>query len=102
MLLVLYLVYALGLCMALRAKGLATPISEGEPNPPTERRVPRVLVVAATGGTGRQLVAQALERGYHVTALARNAAALDLSDPRLRVVHCHVPGAASPARAPGR
>ena len=90
MLLVLYLVYAMGLCMALRAKGLATPISEGEPNPPTERRVTRVLVVGATGGTGRQLVAQALERGYDVTALARNPAALDLSHPRLRVVHGNV------------
>lgn len=30
-----------------------------------------VLVVGATGGTGRQLVAQALEQGHRITALAR-------------------------------
>jgi len=32
----------------------------------------RVLIIGSTGGTGRQLVKQALERGYEVTALARN------------------------------
>jgi len=32
-----------------------------------------VLIVGATGGTGQQLVTQALERGYHVTALVRRA-----------------------------
>src|SRR5438552_2419748 len=91
MLLVMYLVYALVLSIALRAKGLATPIAEGEPTPPSvERRVTRVLVIGATGGTGRQLVAQALERGYDVTALARNPAALDLTHPRLHVVRGNV------------
>ncbi|MEP7228515.1 MAG: NAD(P)H-binding protein, partial [Gemmatimonadales bacterium] len=29
------------------------------------------LIVGATGGTGRQLVAQALDRGHQVTALVR-------------------------------
>src|SRR5437879_2311186 len=87
MLLAMYLVYALVLSIALRAKGLATPIAEAEASPPSaERRVTRVLVVGATGGSGRQLVAQALERGYDVTAPARNPAALDLTHPRLRVV----------------
>jgi uncharacterized protein YbjT (DUF2867 family) len=32
----------------------------------------RVVVVGATGGTGRQLVEQALARGYHVTAFVRD------------------------------
>ncbi len=32
-----------------------------------------LLVVGATGGTGRQLVAQALERGHRVTALVRHS-----------------------------
>ncbi|MDH4347821.1 MAG: SDR family oxidoreductase [Gemmatimonadota bacterium] len=31
----------------------------------------RLLIVGSTGGTGRQLIAQALERGHQVTALAR-------------------------------
>ena len=32
-----------------------------------------LLIVGATGGTGRQLVSQALERGHRVTALVRKA-----------------------------
>jgi putative NADH-flavin reductase len=44
------------------------------------------LIVGATGGTGRQLVAQALERGYIVTALARDPSALGIQHPRLRSV----------------
>ena len=31
-----------------------------------------LLVLGATGATGRQVVAQALERGHHVTAFVRN------------------------------
>jgi uncharacterized protein YbjT (DUF2867 family) len=45
----------------------------------------RLLIVGATGGTGRELVTQALERGHEVTALARHPAALRLEHPRLRV-----------------
>lgn len=46
----------------------------------------RVLIVGATGGTGRALVTQALERGHIVTALARNPAALPIEHPHLRVL----------------
>jgi len=48
-----------------------------------------VLIVGATGGTGRELVTQALERGYLVTALARDPAAVQINqinNARLRVV----------------
>jgi uncharacterized protein YbjT (DUF2867 family) len=45
----------------------------------------RLLVVGATGGTGRELVAQALERGHEVTAFVRDPAALRIEHPRLRV-----------------
>jgi putative NADH-flavin reductase len=46
----------------------------------------RVLIVGATGGTGRQLVTQALERGLAVTALVRDPLALRVEHPRLQVV----------------
>lgn len=41
----------------------------------TQRTVshPKLLVLGATGGTGRLIVAQAISRGYDVTVLARNA-----------------------------
>jgi putative NADH-flavin reductase len=46
----------------------------------------RLLIVGATGGTGRHLVAQALERGHTVTAFARNPSELELKHPQLTVV----------------
>ncbi len=46
----------------------------------------RLLVVGATGGTGRKLVEQAVQRGYHVTALARNPSKLEIAHPRLTVM----------------
>lgn len=45
----------------------------------------RVLIIGATGGTGRELVRQALERGHEVTALARNPARVVQGYERLRV-----------------
>jgi uncharacterized protein YbjT (DUF2867 family) len=46
----------------------------------------RVLVLGATGATGRHLVGQALAQGHHVTALARNPAKLHSRSPELAVV----------------
>ena len=46
----------------------------------------RLLVVGATGGTGRQLLAQALEQGYAVTALVRNPPKLQVAHERLTVM----------------
>jgi putative NADH-flavin reductase len=40
----------------------------------------RILIFGATGGTGRELVRQALGRGHTVTAFARDPAALDKRD----------------------
>ncbi|PJJ60230.1 NAD(P)-dependent oxidoreductase [Hymenobacter chitinivorans] len=45
-----------------------------------------LLIFGATGGTGRQLVAQALDAGHHVTAFARTPAKLAITHPRLRTV----------------
>jgi putative NADH-flavin reductase len=45
----------------------------------------RVVVFGASGGTGRELVAQALSQGQHVTAFVRNPARLDVRSSELRV-----------------
>jgi putative NADH-flavin reductase len=44
-----------------------------------------VLVLGATGGTGRQVVAQALQKGHTVTALVRDPARLEVAGQHLRV-----------------
>lgn len=46
----------------------------------------RVLVLGATGATGRHLLDQALVQGHQVTALARNPAKLHRRSPELTVV----------------
>jgi putative NADH-flavin reductase len=45
-----------------------------------------VLIIGATGGTGRILLEKALEQGHEVTALARNPAAVAHRDYRPRVL----------------
>lgn len=50
----------------------------------------RILVVGSTGGTGRELVSQALARGHEVTAFARRPEKLKISHERLRVVRGNV------------
>jgi len=64
------------------------------------RRDPvRLLIFGATGGVGRQLVAQALEQGHRVTAFARDASALDVKHEHLTVVQGDVMDASSVDRA---
>jgi putative NADH-flavin reductase len=96
MLLLVFVVYALVLSTALGLMGVRATIGPAMlPAAQDEARSMRVLIVGATGGTGRQLVAQALERGHHVTALARNPAGLEIQHPRLRIVRGNVLDAAS-------
>jgi nucleoside-diphosphate-sugar epimerase len=45
----------------------------------------RVLVIGATGGTGRELVQQALAQGHQVTAFVRNPAKLNIAHANLRM-----------------
>lgn len=83
-LLLLFALYAIALSVALgraghHSQGTTSPPPDGEP-------VSRILIVGATGGTGRQLVSQALQRGYSVTALARNPEKLDVEHPALNVI----------------
>jgi uncharacterized protein YbjT (DUF2867 family) len=58
-------------------------------------RPARVLIVGASGGTGRHLVSQALERGYSVTALVRDPSRLRIDHPSLTVLRGDVLDAAS-------
>jgi NADPH:quinone reductase-like Zn-dependent oxidoreductase len=79
----LYLLYATGLSVALarrgfRARSTSTICEEA-------KRPVRILIVGATGGTGRELVTQALERGYAVTAFVRTVAKRRTSHPQLKV-----------------
>jgi putative NADH-flavin reductase len=46
----------------------------------------KLLILGATGQVGRALVRQALERGCHVTALARSPQKLKVADAKLEVV----------------
>jgi putative NADH-flavin reductase len=50
----------------------------------------KLLVLGATGGTGRQVVTQALERGHAVTALLRDPSRLSIASDRLRVLEGNV------------
>ena len=50
----------------------------------------RLLIVGATGGTGRELVKQALERGHEVTAFVRNPARLPMRHERLAIAQGNV------------
>lgn len=80
----LLILYALALAFALARKApkrkSAKPISRGWGN-----RM-RILIIGATGGTGRQLVQQALELGHDVTALARDPSKLGIAHTNLRVI----------------
>ena len=83
MLLWIFVIYAVLLSIALRIKGRHPAMGD---MPSSSRRTnspARLLVVGASGGTGRHLVSQALERGYKVTALVRDRSSLDTSHPNL-------------------
>src|SRR5437588_7680546 len=45
----------------------------------------RLLVIGATGGTGREIVQQALRQGHQVTAFVRNPAKLQIEHVNLQV-----------------
>lgn len=87
--LLLFLAYAVALSVALARAG-HRPQPGGASIASPGRPSSRVLIVGATGGTGRQLVQQALERGLSVTALVRDPSRLRLEHPRLKVIQGNV------------
>ena len=93
----LFVAYAIALTAALARAGYRS--RGAQPGGPATAPPSRLLVVGATGGTGRQIVAQALERGHEVTALARDPARLRINHPRLTVVQGDVLDAAAVDRA---
>jgi putative NADH-flavin reductase len=83
-LLLLFVSYAIVLSAALARAGHR---SRAAPSTGAPRSHPsRILIVGATGGTGRQLVTQALERGHEVTALVRDPSRLPIAHPRLTLI----------------
>jgi putative NADH-flavin reductase len=96
-LLLLFLAYAIVLSAALARVGYRSqpaPASGAPRSQPT-----RLLVVGATGGTGRQLVTQALQRGHAVTAFVRQPARLQIDHPQLTIVQGDVLDARAVAAA---
>ena len=59
------------------------PVTGGEREPPSPRKI---LLLGATGGTGQQVISQALQQGHAVTALVRVPQRLTISHDRLRVL----------------
>lgn len=78
----MWLIYAIAFVFVLRRK---------PPRGRTTARISlgkgplRLLIIGSTGGTGRQLVAQALQQGHRVTAFARRPEKLTVQDPNLKV-----------------
>lgn len=58
----------------------------------------KIIVFGATGGTGKEIVRQAIEQGHTVTAFVRDAAALSEQD-NLRIIQGNVFDAAAVAAA---
>jgi nucleoside-diphosphate-sugar epimerase len=83
-LLLLFMSYAIVLSAALARAGYRSQTAPSSERP--RHRPSRVLIIGATGGTGRQLVAQALERGYEVTALVRDLSKFQVVHPRLTAI----------------
>lgn len=50
----------------------------------------KILIFGATGGTGRNAVSQALEKGHRITAFVRNPAALAIKNKNLTLIQGNV------------
>ena len=96
MLLDLYLLYVVALNVGL---ALAAPRALAGAAAAHSRACKRILVFGASGGTGREIVRQALERGFQVTAFVRDPAKLGIEHPSLAVCRGDVRDAAAVARA---
>lgn len=46
----------------------------------------KIAIFGATGGTGKELIKQALEKGYEITALVRDPQKLSFNDKRVNII----------------
>ena len=83
-LLLFLILYAIALSVGLGRSGLRS--RTASLSGAAGRRPTRLLIIGATGGTGRQLVLQALERGYAVTAFVRNPSKLSMEHSQLQII----------------
>lgn len=81
---IVWAIYAVAINLLLWRAGLHLPKPSRKSS--STQKPNRILIIGSTGGTGRRLIEQALERGYVVTAMARNPAKLGIEHPRLNVV----------------
>src|SRR5436190_5626994 len=85
---IILIVYAIGFAILLARKApqrkSSKPISRGWGNRLS------VLIIGATGGTGRELVRQALEQGHQVTAFVRKPKKLNVEHSNLRIAQGNV------------
>lgn len=79
-----WLAYAVGLNAALIRKPIRA--AQRPAIKPQGQGALRLVVFGATGGTGKQLVEQALAAGHHVTAMVRTPAKVTTKHPHLRVL----------------
>lgn len=86
--LLIFFLYALAVSATMARRGFWSPTTARIKS--DSREIKRVLVIGATGGTGRELVSQALARGLEVTALVRESAQLQLTHPLLKIVRADV------------
>ena len=62
----------------------------------------KLLILGATGKTGRHLVTQALEKGHDVTILARDRSKVGIQHERLRIAEGDVTNDAALGEAMGK
>ena len=86
----LYLLYALTLSFALRLRGFQSGAKAENWTDSKIEKPKRILVIGATGGTGKELVRQLLERDYEVTAFVRNPAKVEVEHPKLTIAQGNV------------
>lgn len=86
--LLVFVTYSLSLSFALSRSGFRHDAQEYPPSPINggSTTVSNVLIIGGTGGTGRQLLSQALERGYQVTALVRDPKRVNIEHKNLSIV----------------